>query len=198
VALDERVGANGCGTEAHAREGAGGIVGEVPVTDAVVRLREHEAERALLVGAGDQGKRFVETVTQAGIDVPPPRRVVVGAQVVHHEHEVVRERGRAGSVRSVHATDVPRHPVAERAEQFGQRAVEVEAVSASLVVRDAVHRLGWIDGPARALVDPRRLVRHGLDLRPVDPMQSVGRGRLALQAEPAEIGSDIVARVHGR
>jgi hypothetical protein len=119
---------------------------------------------------------------------------------VDDEHQVVREHCSVRAVRPVHAADVASHAVAERAEQLGQRAIEVEAVTAPLLVGDAAHRLPGIDAPALTLVDPDRLVRDGLDLGRVDTAQGRGCRRLGLQAETAEVGDVVVAgaRGHGR
>ena len=90
---------------------------QVPVADAVVRRLQLEAQRALLVGAGDEGQRFVQRVAQPGVDVPTAVGAVLVRQVVDHQHEVVGERVHARPVRSVHPADVAGHAVAERVEQ---------------------------------------------------------------------------------
>ena len=128
------------GTEAHPAERAGRVVVEVPVADAVVGLGQDEAQRALRVLAGDQGKRVVQGITEPGVDVPASLGVGVVGQVVHQQDQVVGERLLARAVGTVDAADVAGDVVPERGEQLGQRAVQVEAVSAPPVVGDAAAR----------------------------------------------------------
>lgn len=96
--------------EAHPGERPRGVMGEVPVTDAVVSLTQLEAQRAVGVRAGQQRQRFVQPVAETGVDVPPPARVGIGGQVMDDEHEVVRERLDVRSGCAVDATDVARYP----------------------------------------------------------------------------------------
>ena len=84
---------------------------------------------------------------------------------------MVRHRVLGRTVGAVHAADVAGHVVAERAEQLAERAVHVEAVAASALVRDPPADCLRVDGPRLAEVQPHRLVRHVLDVRAVQPVQ---------------------------
>ena len=107
------------GPPAHAGEVPGRVVGEVPVADAIVRLLQAEAERALLVRPRDERERLVQRVAEPGVDVPGPtgcRRGQAG-----DEDEVVGQLLRARAGRAVHAADVARDGVAERVSRSEAR-----------------------------------------------------------------------------
>ncbi|GAA3125654.1 hypothetical protein GCM10020254_86260 [Streptomyces goshikiensis] len=73
--------------------------------------------------------------------------------------------------RAVHTALVQGDPVAERAQQHGERAVELEAVTAPAQPHDAVDGDEGIDAGAAAELDVERLVRHVLQERAVQPVQ---------------------------
>ncbi len=101
---------------------------------------------------------------------------------------MIRERIDLRTVGAVHSPDVPGDGVAERREQLAERAVQVEAVAAPTLKRDARRRRDRIDIPALARVDPHRLVRHPLDVRPVEPKQPVDGRWFCFELEPRQVG----------
>ena len=64
------------GLPAHAGEPSRWVVRQMPLADATGGLVQDETERFLHIGARDQWQRFVQRVTEPGIDVPDPRRVL--------------------------------------------------------------------------------------------------------------------------
>ena len=69
----------------------------------------------VLVLAGHEREGLVQGVAEAGVDVPDPGRVLVRREIGDREHEVVRQHLDVGPGRPVHAADVTRDRVAERA-----------------------------------------------------------------------------------
>ena len=133
----------------------------------------------------------MQGVAEAGVDVPRATRVRIRRQAVHLHHEVVVERILRRSVGAVHLAAVEGDVVAEMLEEQAEGAVEVIAVAAPRVAGDAQQRGFAPDGAALAHVDPRRLVRHVLDLRCVQTMQGLDRGRLAVEPQPSQVGVDV-------
>jgi hypothetical protein len=103
------------------------------------------------------------------------------------EHHMVPGRRRVRPARAVHATDVARDRVAQRSQQFGEGAVEVEAVAASAMQRDPCHGFDRIDTPLLAGLDPQRLVRDPLDLATMQALQRLDRRRLGVEPEASKI-----------
>src|ERR1700750_211973 len=100
----------------------------MPVTKRVERLLEHETERLLPVDARGEREGFVHRVAEAGVDIPTPRRVVVGGQPIDGEHEMVACRLLVWTGRTVHAADVTLTRVSQRPQQQPERSVQVVAV----------------------------------------------------------------------
>ena len=133
-----------------------------------------QRHRALPEPTGHERKRFVEHVAEPGVDVPVAGRVVGARQGVDDERDVVAQRLGRRSGRVVHAGDVAGHRVPERVEQLGEGTVEMEAVAATGRRGDALRRRDRISPDVVAEVEPERLVRDPLDVRPV---QADERGR---------------------
>ena len=169
------------------RKRALGVVGEMPVAHAVGGRFQREGERALFERRRPKRHRLVQGVAEPGVDVPVARLVVVGGKSRDRQHEVVGERALVGTVRPVDATDVPGHVVAERPEQLAERPVEVEAIAAPALERDATGRREGVDVPALAGMDPRRLVGDPLDVSRVEADQASAEGGSASSPSPLEI-----------
>ena len=175
------------GAPEHPGERPRGIVDQMPVADRVRRPFERETERPLFVRAFDQRKGLVQRVAEARVHIPDAFGVHDVRQAVHGEDEMIRHDVLGRAVRSVHTTDVEHDVVVERAQQFAQRTVQVEAVPAAPAHRDPRRRFIDVDAPGLAEVYPERLPGDALDVRAMDPEERVDRRRLAIEAEPGQI-----------
>jgi hypothetical protein len=98
---------------------------------------------------------------------------------------------------------MPGHVVAQRGEQRGERAVEVEAVAAAPAPHDPVDRLERVDRCRLPELDLQRLVGHPLDVCPMEAVQGHRRRRAGIvEAEPAQVGveaepAQVGGGVHG-
>jgi hypothetical protein len=182
------------GAEVHPDEAAVRVVLPAPAAGLHRRAAQREPERALRVRALGQRQRAVQRVAQPDVGQPVARRVVVGGQPVDGEREVVGDprADRTGVGGDLDAGAVPDDVVAQRAEQQGERAVEVVAVPAAVAAEDARRRVVRIDGRGPAELDLQRLVRDPLHVRLVQAAQPRGAGRLVVRdAQPGEVGGGV-------
>jgi hypothetical protein len=134
----------------------------------------------------DERHRIKWTITEPGVDVPHAARVVVGGEVVDEQHEVIGERLGRWPFRPMHAANMMGDSIAEVFEEQRERAVEMKAVPAS-PADDSVKRRIRINCPDITRVNPQRLVRNVLQLRPLQSSQRCDRRWPPFHSQPTEI-----------
>jgi hypothetical protein len=116
MAIGEDIHFHGALSKAHAGEGAGRVVNEVPVADAINGAVELKGERTLCVTTGNERERLVQAITKASVDVPASLGTLGAGKIVDDQHEVVCKFIEVRTRRIVDSTHMTSHPIAQAVE----------------------------------------------------------------------------------
>ena len=125
---------------------------------------------------------------EADIGHPDPVRARLVGKPVHGQRHVATDRTGRIAIGPLDAPDVPRHAVAERAEQSREGAVQVVAVAPAPPPHDPLGGFQRVDRRVPAKLYLEVLVGNALDVRPVQEAKRLDAGLARVgEAEPVEV-----------